>query len=196
MRLAILKYNAGNTRSVVNAFERLGVSPVISDDAETLRNADAVIFPGVGEASTAMTHLRERGLDSVIRNLDKPVLGICLGMQLLCSRSEENDTECLGIFDAEVRRFPESELKIPHIGWNTISDLETNLFEDISDESHVYFVHGYRVELSNDTIATSDYVSPFTASLHKSNFYGVQFHPEKSGDVGEMILKNFLEIIR
>jgi len=195
MKLAILKYNAGNTRSVINAFERLGVSPIVSDDAEILRSADGVVFPGVGEASSAMAFLRERGLDSLIKELTQPVLGICLGMQLMCSHSEENDTDCLGIFDAFVKLFPESGLKVPHIGWNTIDGLRSDLFKGISNGSHVYFVHGYRVELSDDTIATSEYGGDFTAALHKENFFGVQFHPEKSGDVGERILKNFLEVI-
>jgi len=195
MKLAILKYNAGNTRSVINAFERLGVSPIVSDEPEVLRSADAVVFPGVGEASSAMTFLRDRGLDSLIKSLEQPVLGICLGMQLMCSHSEENDTDCLGIFSASVKLFPESGMKVPHIGWNTIENLKSDLFEGIADGNHVYFVHGYRVELSDDTIATSEYGGSFSAALHKENFYGVQFHPEKSGDVGERILKNFLEVI-
>jgi glutamine amidotransferase len=195
MNLVILKYNAGNTRSVINALERLGVTPTVSDDPETLRSADAVIFPGVGEASSAMTYLREHGLDSVIRNLESPVLGICLGMQLLCAHSEENDTECLGVFDAEVKAFPQGGLKIPHIGWNNLGGLDSKLFDGVDEGSHVYFVHGYHVALSKDTIATSDYGFAFSAALQTRNFYGVQFHPEKSGAVGERILKNFLEIV-
>jgi glutamine amidotransferase len=195
MRLVILKYNAGNKRSVINAFERLGVNPTVSDDPIVLRAADAVVFPGVGEASSAMSHLRQRGLDSVIKDLEQPVLGICLGMQLLCTRSEENDTECIGVFETNVKAFPKGELKVPHTGWNTLISPESGLFKGVEDGSHVYFVHGYYVEASNDTTAFSEYGFPFSASLSIRNFHGVQFHPEKSGPVGEQILKNFLESI-
>lgn len=195
MNLAIVKYNAGNTRSVINALERLGISPVVTDDASILQSADRVIFPGVGEASSAMGYLRERGLDEVIVKLEQPVLGICLGMQLLCSHSEENDTSCLGIFEAEVKLFPDVGLKVPHMGWNELVDTQTTLFKDLPSECHVYFVHGYQVPLSADTIATSDYGGPFSAALQKRNFYGVQFHPEKSGSIGERILRNFLEVV-
>lgn len=195
MNLVILKYNAGNTRSVINALERLGVTPTVSDDPTVLRAADAVVFPGVGEASSAMSYLRQRGLDSVIKSLEQPVLGICLGMQLLCSHSEENDTECIGIFDTTVKAFPRGELKVPHMGWNTLSSTESRLFEGVDDGSHVYFVHGYYAELSKNTTASSDYGFSFSASLTTENFHGVQFHPEKSGVVGQRILSNFLETI-
>ena len=195
MNLVILKYNAGNTRSVINAFERLGVTATVSDDPTVLRAADAVVFPGVGEASSAMTYLRERGLDSLIKSLEQPVLGICLGMQLLCSHSEENDTECIGIFETTVKAFPNDDLKVPHIGWNTLSRPESSLFGGVEDKSHVYFVHGYYAELSKDTTASSDYGLSFSAALATRNFYGVQFHPEKSGIVGERILSNFLECV-
>ena len=195
MNLVILKYNAGNTRSVINAFERLGVTPTVSDDPITLRAADAVVFPGVGEASSAMAYLRQRGLDSVIKGLEQPVLGICLGMQLLCSHSEENDTECIGVFETVVKAFPKGELKVPHIGWNTLSGTGSQLFKGVEDGSHVYFVHGYYAEMSKQTTVSSDYGFSFSAALTAGNFHGVQFHPEKSGVVGERILKNFLESI-
>ena len=193
MTVVIIKYNAGNTRSVQFALERLGINPIITDDAEIIRNADRVIFPGVGEASSAMKYLREKGLDKLIVSLKQPVLGICLGMQLMCTHSEEGDTTCLGIFDGKVKRFEQTEgFKIPQMGWNNIYDLKTKVFDKISDDSHVYFVHGYYAELSRNTIATTNYIRPYSSALQKNNFYGMQFHPEKSGEVGEQILHNFL----
>lgn len=194
MRVAIVKYNAGNTASVVNALDRLGVEPMVTDDPEGLRSADKVIFPGVGEASTAMKYLCERGLDSVIRSLTQPVLGICLGMQLMCESSEENDTECLGIMPHRVRRFESDILKIPHIGWNRISELDSRLFLGVENDERVYFVHGYYVETGEDTTATCVYGHRFSAAVSRDNFHAIQFHPEKSGAVGERILENFLKL--
>ncbi len=193
----IIKYNAGNIRSVLYALERIGREAVVTDDPATIREADKVIFPGVGEASTAMDYLRERGLDNVIRGLSQPVLGICLGMQLMCSYSEENDTACLGIFEEKVRHFvPEDALiKVPQIGWNNIYGLETPLFEGISDGSYCYFVHGYYAALGRHTIGRTDYAGAYSSALHRDNFYGVQFHPEKSAAVGERILRNFIDHI-
>lgn len=194
MRVAIVKYNAGNTVSVANALIRLGVDPTVTDSAAEISLADKVIFPGVGEASTAMQYLRERGLDTVIRSLEQPVLGICLGMQLMCSFSDENATECLGILPHRVRRFQSATLKIPHTGWNRIGQLRSPLFDGIDDGSRVYFVHGYYVGLGAETTAVTDYGGGFSAGLSRANFHAVQFHPERSGDVGELILKNFLKI--
>jgi imidazole glycerol-phosphate synthase subunit HisH len=211
VKITIIKYNAGNIRSVLYALERIGHSATVTDDADEIRNADKVIFPGVGEASTAMNYLKERNLDELICSLTQPVLGICLGMQLMCRYSEENDTPCLGIFDEEVRRFtpalhviasgakqmergPGGETKVPQIGWNNIYDLKTNLFKNIPDNSYCYFVHGYYAAKGEHTIATTDYVQPYSSGLHKNNFYGVQFHPEKSAAAGEQILKNFIEL--
>lgn len=193
MELAIVKYNAGNIQSVLYALERIGRKAVVTDDATVIRSADKVIFPGVGEASTAMNYLKERGLDKLIKGLQQPVLGICLGMQLMCSYSEENDTECLGIFDEKVRQFAGGELKVPQIGWNNIFDLKTGLFEGVPDQSYCYFVHGYYAALGEHTIARTDYVEAYSSALHKGNFYGVQFHPEKSAQVGERILQNFID---
>lgn len=194
MRVAIVKYNAGNTASVANALHRLGVEPVVTDAADELRSSDKVIFPGVGEASTAMAYLRERGLDKVIKTLTQPVLGICLGMQLMCGSSEENDTECLGILPYRVRRFESEMLKIPHTGWNRIYQLRSPLFEGVADGSRVYFVHGFCVETGEDTTAVSDYGQTFSAGVERGNFHAIQFHPEKSGAVGARILENFLKI--
>jgi glutamine amidotransferase len=193
MELAIVKYNAGNIQSVLYALERIGRKAVVTDDAAVIRAADKVIFPGVGEASTAMNYLRERGLDELIKSLQQPVLGICLGMQLMCSYSEENDTECLGIFDEKVRQFGASDLKVPQIGWNNIYDLKSELFEGVPDQSYCYFVHGYYAALGEHTIGRTDYVQPYSSALHKGNFYGVQFHPEKSAQIGERILQNFID---
>lgn len=196
MELAIVKYNAGNIFSVECALKRLGVESVLTDDAEALRRADKVIFPGVGEAATTMAHLRQRGLDRVIRDLTQPVLGICLGMQLMCRHSEEGDADCLGIFDVDVKRFVSTErsVKVPHMGWNTLSHLRGPLFEGMTPEEYVYFVHSYYVPLGEFTAAQTDYILPFSASLHRDNFFATQFHPEKSGTAGERILRNFLSL--
>jgi glutamine amidotransferase len=191
--IAILKYNAGNIRSVQNALNRLGFKSIITDNPEELLKADKVIFPGVGEASSAMLYLKERGLDKTIVSLKQPVLGICLGLQLMCRHSEENDTECLGIFDTEVRLFPPVE-KIPHMGWNNFFTLKGDLFKGISPEDNVYFVHSYYADISSCTSATCDYILPFSAAMQRNNFFATQFHPEKSATVGENILKNFLEL--
>lgn len=194
MSVAIVKYNAGNTASVANALERLGVSAVITDDAERLSSADRVIFPGVGEASTAMQYLRKRGLDACLGSLTQPVLGVCLGMQLLCASSEENDTDCLGLLPHSVRKFPSGEMKVPHVGWNRIRDLAGPLFAGLSADPYMYFVHGYYVETGEHTTAVCDYGIKFSAALSYKNFHAVQFHAEKSGSDGERILENFLNL--
>ena len=197
MNVVIVKYNAGNIQSVQYALERIGASALVTDDHELIRSADKVIFPGVGEASTAMNYLQSRSLDVLIKGLQQPVLGICLGMQLMCKHSEENDTECMGIFDEQVKLFQPDKsagLKVPQIGWNTISGLSTHLFKDVPENSFCYFVHGYYASKGEHTIATTDYVQPYSAALHRDNFYGVQFHPEKSAAVGEQILQNFLTL--
>src|SRR4051794_22727126 len=227
MNLVIIKYNAGNIQSVLYALERIGVQAVVTDNHEQIKSADKVIFPGVGEASSAMRYLRERELDKLIKHLKQPVLGICLGMQLMCKYSEENDTDCFGIFNEEVKLFtpervtrkktkkeeliqqlneillveenPEEDeadnkLKVPQIGWNNIYHLKTNLCKNVAENSYCYFVHSYYASLGEHTIATTDYIQPYSSALHKNNFYGVQFHPEKSATVGEQILKNFLEL--
>ncbi|WEK35127.1 MAG: imidazole glycerol phosphate synthase subunit HisH [Candidatus Pseudobacter hemicellulosilyticus] len=225
MSLTIVKYNAGNIQSVLYALERIGVEAVVTDDHEAIRTASKVIFPGVGEASSAMRYLRERGLDQVLKSLEQPVLGICLGMQLMCAYSEENDTDCLGIFDEQVRLFRPGQpsgaalaaeaaasregllpagdggsfgvapvLKVPQIGWNSAYNLQTPLFKDIPEDSYFYFVHGYYAAIGEHTIATTDYVQPYSAALHKGNFYGAQFHPEKSARWGEQLIRNFLAI--
>ena len=199
MNVAIVKYNAGNIRSVINALNRLGIEPILTDDAEMLSKADKVLFPGQGEASNAMQYLREHQLDKVIKNLTQPVLGICIGQQLLCQHSEEGDTACLGIFDTEVKRFVPTthEEKVPAMGWNRIYDLKSNLFnslQTVQQEPFVYFVHSYYVPLNQYTIATTDYIHPYSAAIQKGNFYATQLHPEKSGEIGEIILKNFLDL--
>jgi glutamine amidotransferase len=197
MKIAIIKYNAGNIRSVLFALERIGEEALVTDDPETIRSADKIIFPGVGEASSAMNYLRERKLDKLIRDLRQPVLGICLGMQLMCSYSEENNTECMGIFSESVIRFlpaGKDMLKVPQTGWNTIYDLKSGLFSGVKENSYCYFVHGFYAELGETTIATTTYVQPYSSALHKNNFYGVQFHPEKSATAGERILKNFIQL--
>jgi imidazole glycerol-phosphate synthase subunit HisH len=191
--IAIIKYNAGNIKSVQNALTRLGFESLITDDPAELAKADKVIFPGVGEASSAMHYLKERGLDKTILSLSQPVLGICLGLQLMCRYSEEADTACLGIFDAEVRLFPPVD-KIPHMGWNNFLTLRGDLFKGISVNDDVYYVHSYYAEISSCTSATCDYIIPFSASMNRENFYATQFHPEKSAGTGEKILKNFLEL--
>lgn len=225
MDLVIIKYNAGNIQSVLYALERIGVNAVVTDDKEQIQKADKVIFPGVGEASSAMRYLKEHKLDTIITNLQQPVLGICLGMQLMCAYSEENDTTCLGIFDEQVKLFkpdeqkpkveaqvqknkkdavtgphspagewPGERVKVPQIGWNNIFNLKSKLFEGLPENSYCYFVHGYYAALGEHTIATADYVQSYSAALHKNNFYGAQFHPEKSATAGEQILKNFLNL--
>jgi glutamine amidotransferase len=197
MKIAIIKYNAGNIQSVLYALERIGQEAIVTDDPAAVRAADKVIFPGVGEASTAMQYLRERGLDQLLLSLEQPVLGICLGMQLMCAYSEENSTTCLGIFDEHVKLFrPEGpeKLKVPQIGWNTIYDLKTPLFKDVPQNSYAYFVHGYYAALGEHTIGTTEYGQAYSSALHKNNFYGVQFHPEKSAAVGEQILSNFISL--
>lgn len=196
MQVAIVKYNAGNIYSVVNALKRLGIEPLLTDDAERLVKADKVLFPGQGHAGEAMDYLKARKLDEVIRSLKQPVFGICVGQQLLCKHSEEGNTDCIGIFDAEVKRFlPEKhEDKVPCMGWNQLYDLKSPLYKGLNDGDYVYFVHSFYVPTCKDTIATADYIQPYSASMHKDNFYACQFHPEKSGKVGERILKNFLEL--
>jgi glutamine amidotransferase len=196
MNVAIVKYNAGNIRSVIGALNRLGVNPLLTDNEEQLRNADKVIFPGVGEASTTMEYLKAHGLDRIIKDLKQPVLGICLGQQLMCSHSEEGNTDCLGIFNVPVLKFipQKHEDKVPHMGWNTIETTGDGLFCGFSKPEYVYFVHSFYVPVCNWTAAKTDYILPFSASLHKENFYATQFHPEKSGGTGERILKNFLDI--
>lgn len=195
MAVAIIDYNAGNVRSVLFAMERLGVDAILTDDPTKIRQADKVIFPGVGEASTTMAYLRDKKLDEVIRSLTQPVLGVCLGMQLLCEYSEENDTPCLGIIPQQVKRFQALKgEKVPHMGWNSVQTEGNTLFTPNVQDNYVYFVHSYYVELGPHTTATTNYVHPFSAGLHKDNFYATQFHPEKSGAIGETIIQNFLSI--
>lgn len=205
MDVAIVKYNAGNIYSVVNAMKRLGINPTLTDDAETLQKADRVLFPGQGQAKEAMDYLKAHHLDQVIKDLRQPVLGVCVGQQLLCRHSEEGDVDCIGIFNVDVKRFKPQrhEDKVPAMGWNEIYDLKTDLYKGFDTEASIvealrnpytYFVHSYYVPLCEETIATADYILPYSASLHKDNFYTCQFHPEKSGKVGEQILKNFLDI--
>ncbi|MEI2709332.1 MAG: imidazole glycerol phosphate synthase subunit HisH [Chitinophagaceae bacterium] len=196
MSLVIIKYNAGNIQSVLYALERIGVEATVTDDVQQIQSADKVIFPGVGEASTAMNYLKERGLDIVIKNLTQPVLGICLGMQLMCKHSEENDIECLGIFDENVKKFKAEGLgfKVPQIGWNEIFNLQSPLFNGLKENDYCYFVHSYYAALGEHTIATTKYIQSYSSALQKNNFYGVQFHPEKSAKVGEQILKNFINL--
>jgi imidazole glycerol-phosphate synthase subunit HisH len=193
MKVAIIKYNAGNVQSVTFALNRLGIEPVLSNDPEVLKGADKVIFPGVGEASTAMASVKENGLDKIILDLKQPFLGICLGLQLMCRHSEENDTPCLSVFDLEVKKFPPNE-KVPHMGWNKIHSLKGPLMNGLTNDAYLYFVHSYYAEMGGSTIAQSDYMVPFSAALQKGNFYAVQAHPEKSGVDGARILKNFIEL--
>ena len=195
MNLTIIDYNAGNTQSVIFALNRLGIEPILTDNFEAIQKADKVIFPGVGEASTTMAFLRKKKLNQLIPKLEQPVLGICLGMQLMCSHSEENDTICMGIFSEKVKLFqPENREKVPHIGWNTIGNLKQGIFDQSLDNQRVYFVHSYYVELSEYTAAMTDYCLPFSAALQKDNFYATQFHPEKSGKIGAKIIENFIKL--
>ena len=196
MKVAVVKYNAGNIRSVDYALKRLGVEAVITADKEILQSADKVIFPGVGEAGTTMNHLKATGLDELIKNLRQPVFGICLGMQLMCRHSEEGEVDCLNIFDVDVKRFvpQKHEDKVPHMGWNTIGKTNSKLFEGFTEEEFVYFVHCFYVPVCYFTAAETDYIHPFSAALHKDNFYATQFHPEKSGKTGERVLRNFLDL--
>ena len=196
MKVAVVKYNAGNIRSVDHALKRLGVEAVITADKEILQSADKVIFPGVGEAGTTMNHLKATGLDELIKNLRQPVFGICLGMQLMCRHSEEGEVDCLNIFDVDVKRFvpQKHEDKVPNMGWNTIGKTNSKLFEGFTEEEFVYFVHSFYVPVCDFTAAETDYIHPFSAALHKDNFYATQFHPEKSGKTGERILRNFLDL--
>ncbi len=193
MDVAIIKYNAGNIKSVIFALERIGINPIVTDNPDELRAADKVIFPGVGEASTAMSYLKARKLDKVIVSLKQPVLGICLGMQLMCKHSEEGDTICLGIFDLNVRKF-NGELKVPQIGWNTITGLQSKLFTGVNEKDYMYFVHSYYVENGLDAIARTEYGISFSSALEKNNYYAVQFHPEKSSKSGQQVLENFLKV--
>lgn len=196
MKIAVVDYNAGNVHSVIHALRRLSIDPVLTDDLNVLSSADKIIFPGQGEAASTMKYLREKKLDCFIKETKQPLLGICIGMQLMCSYSEEGDTECLGIFDAPVRKFfsNRQEYKIPHIGWNTLNNLRSDLYRGLQENDYVYFVHSYYVPLTDYTVAKTDHIVDFSASLHKDNFYAVQFHPEKSGTVGAEFLKNFLSI--
>jgi imidazole glycerol-phosphate synthase subunit HisH len=191
--IAIVKYNAGNIRSVENALRRLGADFEVTDAPEKLRAADKVIFPGVGEARSAMAYLRERGLDQVIRNLQNPFLGICLGLQLMCKHSEEGDTECLGIYQENILKFPPIG-KVPHMGWNDFTALKGPLFNGIQPSDNMYFVHSYYAEVGEETSAKTDYLVPFSAALQRDNFYGVQFHPEKSAEAGQKLIQNFLQL--
>lgn len=193
MSIVLIDYNAGNIQSVCNAFRRLGVELEVTSDPEKIKMAEKVIFPGVAEASTTMAFLRESGLDKVLRELTQPFLGICLGMHILCTTSEEADTNCFGVYDIDIKRFKHVH-KVPHMGWNSLCELSGPLFKGINDGDYVYFVHSFYAELNEYTIATCDYGSPFSAAIQKDNFYGVQFHPEKSADVGSKILQNFLDI--
>jgi len=192
----IVQYNAGNIQSVLYALERIGATAIVTDNTDEIKQAQRVIFPGVGEASTAMQYLRDKKLDEVICNLKQPILGICLGMQLLCKQSEENNTDCLGVFDESVKRFvsPSPTFKVPQIGWNKVQQTSSVLFNNIPDGSFFYFVHSYFVPKGNQTIGTTDYIHPYSAALVKDNYYGVQFHPEKSAEAGEQLLRNFIAL--
>ena len=196
MNTVVIKYNAGNIQSVLYALERIGVAAVVTDEHEEIKTADKVIFPGVGEASSAMDYLKQRKLDLLIKDLKQPVLGICLGMQLMCNHSDENNTPCIGVFDIRVKKFTaeNKSFKIPQIGWNTITGLKTELFKNVPESSYCYFVHSYFAAMGSDTIAVTDYTLKYSSALHRGNFFGVQFHPEKSADTGAQILNNFLSL--
>jgi len=195
MKTVIIKYNAGNVQSVMYALDRIGAEYLYTDNEEEIRSADKVIFPGVGEASTAMSYLREKGLDKIIPSLTQPVLGTCVGMQLMCRFSAENNTTCMGIFDVDVKRFPATPgIKVPHMGWNNITDYKSELTQNLTDNAYVYFVHSYAAPVCEYTVATCDYIRPFSAMLHKDNFYAAQFHCEISGNVGQQLLENFLKL--
>lgn len=203
MKVSIVKYNAGNVQSVLFALERIGVNAIVTDNIDELNTSDKIIFPGVGEASSAIKYLKERKLDTVIVNLKQPVLGICLGMQLMCKYSEEGNTNCLGIFNNKVKRFSSpfeggvqrtGDVKVPQIGWNTIHDLKTNLYQGIKENEYMYFVHSYYAEISEHTIAKTNYGLEYSSSLQKNNFYAAQFHPEKSSDAGQQLLENFIKL--
>lgn len=193
MKIAIVKYNAGNLQSVIYALQRLGIEPMVTNRAEELRSADKVIFPGVGEAASAMKSLKENNLDGLLPTLKQPFLGICLGLQLMCRHSEERDTPCLGVFDLKVKKF-EPKMKVPHMGWNKLENMKTPLFNRLNGNAYVYFVHSYYAEMGEGTIATAEYINPFSAAVQKDNFYAIQAHPEKSGEVGARIIKNFLDL--
>jgi len=198
MKIAIIKYNAGNIMSVDYALQRLGIEAEVTNDIEQIMKADKVIFPGVGEASTTMAYLKEHKLDQLVRSLKQPVLGICLGMQLMCRHSEENDVDCIGVFNEDVKLFvpkpgEENTIKVPHMGWNDITSLKSSLFDPSIDRQYVYFVHSYYATIGEHTAAVCNYIVPFAAAMQKDNFYATQFHPEKSGPVGAQILKNFIE---
>ena len=195
LKVAILKYNAGNTQSVIYALQRLGVEPIVTDDKEQLLSADKIIIPGVGEASSAMKYLKEKQLDSLIKDFKQPTLGICLGLQLLCTHSQENNTTCLGIFDTKVKKFVSSEQKVPHVGWNTITELKSTLFDGLNENTFVYYVHSFYAEKSAYTVAQTDYAGVlYSGALQKDNFFATQFHPEKSSLDGQRIVENFLKI--
>ncbi len=193
MKISIIKYNAGNVQSVLFALQRIGIEGILTDNADEIKKSDKVIFPGVGEASTAMKYLRERKLDSVIRELKQPVLGICLGMQLMCKHSEEGNTNCLNIFDNKVQLFKGNE-KVPQIGWNNVTNLKTKLFEGVKENAYMYFVHSYYAEKSINAVALTNYTIEYASALNKDNFYAVQFHPEKSAETGQKILENFIQL--
>lgn len=193
MKVSIVKYNAGNVQSVLFALERIGVNAIVTDNIDELNASDKIIFPGVGEASSAMKYLKERKLDAVIVNLKQPVLGICLGMQLMCNYSEEGNTNCLGIFDNQIKLF-KGDIKVPQIGWNNIYELKSNLYKGIKENEYMYFVHSYYAELSEYTIAKTSYGIEYSSSLQKNNFYAAQFHPEKSSDAGQQLLENFIKL--
>jgi glutamine amidotransferase len=193
-KVVIIKYNAGNTQSVIYALERIGIQPVLTDEPEEILSADRVIFPGVGEASSAMNYLKARNLDKLITSLKQPVLGTCIGMQLLCRHSEENNTTCMGVFDVDIKKFDAAKGKVPHMGWNNLYETQTDLLKNLPESAYVYFVHSFYAPVCEYTIAKTDYIQPFSAALQKDNFYALQFHTEISGEVGSKILENFMKV--